>query len=63
MSINLRTSIMKDEDQTATGNIAIINLLITFLRYNIVNRLDYLKMLNSNLPDDIRILSCSRVDD
>ncbi|KAL4469487.1 hypothetical protein ABPG74_004740 [Tetrahymena malaccensis] len=28
----------------------------------IENKLDYIKMLNSNLPDDIRILSCSKVD-
>lgn len=27
------------------------------------NKLDYLKMLNSNLPDDIRILSYKMVDD
>ncbi|KAL4487859.1 hypothetical protein ABPG72_022719 [Tetrahymena utriculariae] len=26
------------------------------------NKLDYIKMLNSNLPDDIRILSCSKVE-
>ena len=49
IALNLRTSIPKTEGDLGTPPI------------EDTNRVEYCKMLNSNLPEDIRILSCEEV--